>query len=111
MNKKTAAEPKKVDYSIIRRRLLPNAPLEYWENVDFDKEFSDRKIKDAIFFRMSKSILVGPSCFKCNWNFEPNNARAAICGLPAYLSRSHCMEPMAVQMPKKAVCDFWCSKR
>jgi|GEM_PF-7101961 len=95
------------NYSLLRRRLLPNAPLEYWDDRCFDEEFHPREIKKAIGFRMSKKILVGPSCFKCYFNLLPHNARCTECGLPGYLSKNHCLEPIGIIVPKKAVCDFY----
>lgn len=97
----------KRDYSLLKRRLLPNAPLEYWDGRDFDEDFTIRKIKDAVGFRMSKKILIGPSCFKCNFNLFPYNARCTECGLPGQLSLNHCLEPICILAPKKAVCDFY----
>jgi len=96
-----------VDYALLKRRLLPNAPLGYWDDGDFDEDFASRKIKDAVGFRMSKKILVGPSCFKCNFNLFPYNARHTECGLPGHLCFNHCLEPISIPTPKKAVCDFY----
>lgn len=97
----------KRDYSLLRRRLLPTAPLEYWDDRYFYAEFSDRKIKNAIGWRAAKNIIIGPSCFKCYFNLLPHNARCAECGLPGYLSKNHCLEPIGIIVPKKAVCDFY----
>lgn len=98
---------KSIDYTVLKRKLLPNAPLEYWDDRCFDENFSDREIKNAIGWRASKNIIAGGSCFKCQFNLRPGNSRCTECGLPGQLSLNHCLEPIGIMDPKKAVCDFF----
>lgn len=85
-----------LDYAL-KRRLLPNAPLGYWDEGDFDEDFATRKIKNAIGFHMSKKILVWPSCFKCNFNLFPYNAHHTECVLSGQLSLNHCSQKSGVR--------------